>query len=133
MDDLDAKKGSGSAYPVQHVSNRRLVTEGEKEKALQMAHAASTKDSIIVVMRLSHVYRGFYMVTCHLVPKSDHNLNLPLFLFLLPLFSLQLCKNLKLRVARYGLKMKGLDIIINENITNLDLICSLHISFNIEN
>ncbi|PSS31385.1 B3 domain-containing protein [Actinidia chinensis var. chinensis] len=57
----NAKKGSGSAYPVQHVSNRRLVTEGEKEKALQMAHAASTKDSIIVVMRLSHVYRGFYM------------------------------------------------------------------------
>ncbi|GFS33162.1 hypothetical protein Acr_00g0026700 [Actinidia rufa] len=56
-----AKKGSVTAYPVQHVSNRRPVTEGEKEKALQMAHAASTKDSIIVVMRLSHVYRGFYM------------------------------------------------------------------------
>ncbi|CAK9178588.1 unnamed protein product [Ilex paraguariensis] len=48
-------------YPMQYVSKRRPVTEEEKEKALQMAKVASTKDSFLVVMRPSHVYKGFFM------------------------------------------------------------------------
>uniref|UniRef100_A0A5B7C9C3 Putative B3 domain-containing protein REM16-like n=1 Tax=Davidia involucrata TaxID=16924 RepID=A0A5B7C9C3_DAVIN len=64
----DAKQRSISrnvAYPLQFESNRRPVTEEEKEKALQMAHAASTKDSFIVVMRPSHVYKCFFMTIPH--------------------------------------------------------------------
>ncbi|KAL6995592.1 hypothetical protein U1Q18_005727 [Sarracenia purpurea var. burkii] len=73
----EAKKGSVAAYPLKYVSNRRPVTEEEKEKALQMAHAASTEDSFIVVMRPSHVYKGFYMsipsewATSHLPHKNQ--------------------------------------------------------------
>lgn len=52
-----------SGYPVIYESNRRPVTDEEKEKALQLANAAVTKGSCIVVMRPSHVYKGFYMVT----------------------------------------------------------------------
>ncbi|CAL5383650.1 unnamed protein product [Camellia sinensis] len=65
------------AYPLQYVSSRRSITEEEKDKALQMAHASSTKDSFIVVMRPSHVYKGFYMsipsewATSHLPRKSQ--------------------------------------------------------------
>lgn len=49
------------AYFIQFASNRRDITEVEKETALQQAQAASTEDSFIVVMRPSHVYKGFFM------------------------------------------------------------------------
>ncbi|XAR64083.1 hypothetical protein NMG60_11024289 [Bertholletia excelsa] len=73
----DDKRASIAMYPVQYMSNRRLVTEEEKDNALQMAHAASTKYSVLVVMRPSHVYKGFYMsipsewVISHLPHKSQ--------------------------------------------------------------
>lgn len=50
-----------SGYPVIYESNRRPVTDEEKEKALQLANAAVTEGSCIVVMRPSHVYKGFFM------------------------------------------------------------------------
>ncbi|XP_058220950.1 B3 domain-containing protein REM16-like isoform X1 [Rhododendron vialii] len=56
-----AKDGSVAGYSLQYVSNRRPVTEEEKENALKMAFAASTPDSFIVVMRATHVYRKFFM------------------------------------------------------------------------
>lgn len=34
----------------------------EKEKALQMAHSASSEGSFLVIMQPSHVYKTFYMV-----------------------------------------------------------------------
>ncbi|KAK9271206.1 hypothetical protein L1049_026796 [Liquidambar formosana] len=49
------------AYQLQYRSNRRPITEEEKEMALQMAQAALTSESFIVVMRPTHVYRRFYM------------------------------------------------------------------------
>ncbi|XP_059635607.1 B3 domain-containing protein REM16-like [Cornus florida] len=50
------------ARSVKLVSNRRPITEEEKEKALKMAaFAASTKDSFVLVMRPSHVYKSFVM------------------------------------------------------------------------
>ncbi|KAI8549802.1 hypothetical protein RHMOL_Rhmol06G0053600 [Rhododendron molle] len=56
-----AKDGTVGCYPLQYVSNRRPITEEEKKNALQMARAALTPGSCIVVMRLSHVYRGFFL------------------------------------------------------------------------
>ncbi|KAA8528581.1 hypothetical protein F0562_035936 [Nyssa sinensis] len=64
-------------YALEFESNRRPVTKEEKEKALRMAHTASTKDSFIVVMRPSHVYKGFFMTipshwaTRHLPPRHQ--------------------------------------------------------------
>ncbi|KAL2459174.1 B3 domain-containing protein REM16 [Forsythia ovata] len=66
-------------YPMQLTSCRRAVTQQEKEKAEEKAkaHAASLKNSFIVVMRPSHVYKGFYMSfpaewsRVHLRPKSQ--------------------------------------------------------------
>ncbi|KAL2504161.1 B3 domain-containing protein REM16 [Abeliophyllum distichum] len=60
------KRGSRNkicGYPMQLTSCRRAVTQQEKEKAKEKAkaHAASLKNSFIVVMRQSHVYKGFYM------------------------------------------------------------------------
>ncbi|KAK9271015.1 hypothetical protein L1049_026603 [Liquidambar formosana] len=49
------------AHQLQYISNRRPVTEEEKEIALQMAQAASTSESFIVVMRPTHVYKRYYM------------------------------------------------------------------------
>ncbi|KAH9758459.1 B3 domain-containing protein REM16 [Citrus sinensis] len=42
-------------------SNRRPVTQDEKNNALLMAQAVSTTDSFTVVMRPTHVYKRFYM------------------------------------------------------------------------
>ncbi|KAG5543346.1 hypothetical protein RHGRI_016167 [Rhododendron griersonianum] len=42
------KDGSVAGYSLQYVSNRRPVTEEEKENALKLADAASTLDSFIV-------------------------------------------------------------------------------------
>ncbi|KAK6160773.1 hypothetical protein DH2020_004154 [Rehmannia glutinosa] len=55
------KRGSSSAYPLQLKSRRREVTEDEKTRAQQMAAAASSENSFAVVMRASHVYKGFFM------------------------------------------------------------------------
>ncbi|KAI4336932.1 hypothetical protein L6164_015402 [Bauhinia variegata] len=51
--------GSGSFQT--YTSKRRPVTESEKTKALQLAQAACTNDSFSMVMRPTHVYKGFYL------------------------------------------------------------------------
>ncbi|XP_057949840.1 B3 domain-containing protein REM16-like [Malania oleifera] len=50
------------AYNVQYISSRRSVTEDEKEKALQAALSASSKEAFAVVMRPTMVYKRFFMV-----------------------------------------------------------------------
>ncbi|KAH6765031.1 hypothetical protein C2S51_016280 [Perilla frutescens var. frutescens] len=74
-----SKQGSSGAYPLQLKSRRREVTEEEKEKVKRMAvEAASTDNSFIVVMRASHVYKGFFMsipaewVKVHLPTRSQN-------------------------------------------------------------
>ncbi|CAA3009363.1 B3 domain-containing REM16-like [Olea europaea subsp. europaea] len=60
----NGRRGSSSRIntcPLQLTSRRRAVTEDEKKKALEMAGAASSGNSFMVVMRPSHVYNGFYM------------------------------------------------------------------------
>ncbi|KAK6138832.1 hypothetical protein DH2020_027419 [Rehmannia glutinosa] len=42
-------------------SRRREVTEDEKNRAQQMATASSSESNFTVVMRASHVYKGFFM------------------------------------------------------------------------
>ncbi|XP_071923713.1 B3 domain-containing protein REM16-like isoform X1 [Coffea arabica] len=42
-------------------SHRRQVTEEDKDEALKMACASASENSFIVVMRPTHVYRGFYL------------------------------------------------------------------------
>lgn len=62
--DRQGPSSTSMGYPVQYVSKRRPVTDEEKETALQMANAAraaSAKDSFIVVMRATHVYKTFFM------------------------------------------------------------------------
>ncbi|XP_057973365.1 B3 domain-containing protein REM16-like [Malania oleifera] len=49
------------ANNVQYISNRRSVTEDEKEKALQAALSAPHKGGFAVVMRPSMVYKRFFM------------------------------------------------------------------------
>lgn len=56
-----SSKPATTPYRLELSSNRRPVTIQEKEKALQMAHAASSEDSFIVIMQPSHVYKSFYM------------------------------------------------------------------------
>ncbi|XP_057975152.1 B3 domain-containing protein REM16-like isoform X2 [Malania oleifera] len=51
-----------TANYVQYVSNRRPVNEDEKEMALEMALAKSSKEGFLVVMRPTHVYKRFFMV-----------------------------------------------------------------------
>ncbi|KAK6139029.1 hypothetical protein DH2020_027227 [Rehmannia glutinosa] len=55
------KQHSSSAYPVKLKSRRREVTEDEKNRAQQMATASSSESNFTVVMRASHVYKGFFM------------------------------------------------------------------------
>ncbi|KAK7321719.1 hypothetical protein VNO77_32607 [Canavalia gladiata] len=42
-------------------SNRRHVTESEINNALQLAQASCTNDSLLIVMRPTHVYKRFYV------------------------------------------------------------------------
>ncbi|KAL0360764.1 UNVERIFIED_CONTAM: B3 domain-containing protein REM16 [Sesamum radiatum] len=67
------KRGSRGAYPLQLKSRRREVTEEEKQRAQQMAVAVSSENSFIVVMRASHVYKGFFMS----IPAEWARLHLP--------------------------------------------------------
>lgn len=55
-----------------YASNRRPVTDDEKKNAMLLAQAALTADSFTVVMRPTHVYRRFYMVTEHFVSFFDN-------------------------------------------------------------
>ncbi|KAL3820462.1 hypothetical protein ACJIZ3_006367 [Penstemon smallii] len=55
------RRGSSSASRMELVSRRRAVTLEEKENARMLAIAAATEDNFIVVMRASHVDKGFYM------------------------------------------------------------------------
>lgn len=50
------------SYVEHYVSNRRAITEGEKNNALKLAEAASSDAGFKVVMRPSHVYRRFFLV-----------------------------------------------------------------------
>ncbi|CAA0810877.1 B3 domain-containing protein REM16 [Striga hermonthica] len=72
-----SKQVSSSGYRLQLKSRRREVTEYEKSRAQQMAVAAASSDnSFVVVMRASHVYKGFFMsipadwAKAHLPKKS---------------------------------------------------------------
>ncbi|XP_057974032.1 B3 domain-containing protein REM16-like [Malania oleifera] len=47
---------------VQYISNRRPVTEEEKDKTLQKALATSNKEGFLVIMRPTHVYKRFFVV-----------------------------------------------------------------------
>lgn len=47
------------------ISNRRAVTEEEKEEALQRARAAANADSVVVVLRPKNVYQCFTMGFSH--------------------------------------------------------------------
>lgn len=72
--DLDAEQNSidgSGGYQVQYVSDRRTITEAEKEKALQLAHVALTSESFIVVMRPTHVYKRFYLVNSLCFPNTS--------------------------------------------------------------
>ncbi|KAK4429077.1 B3 domain-containing protein REM16 [Sesamum alatum] len=75
------KRGSRGAYPLQLKSRRREVTEEEKQRAQQIAVAASSENSFFVVMRASHVYKGFFMsipaewAKVHL-PNKSHDIEL---------------------------------------------------------
>ncbi|KAL0351944.1 UNVERIFIED_CONTAM: B3 domain-containing protein REM16 [Sesamum calycinum] len=75
------KRGSRGAQPLQLKSRRREVTEDEKQRAQQMAVAGSSENSFIVVMRASHVYKGFFMsvpaewARFHL-PNKNHDIEL---------------------------------------------------------
>ncbi|KAL3840357.1 hypothetical protein ACJIZ3_024948 [Penstemon smallii] len=55
------RRGSSSVARMELVSRRRAVTLDEKVKAQMLAVAAAVDDSFIVVMRASHVYKGFFM------------------------------------------------------------------------
>lgn len=52
--------GNGASSPPPS-SNGRFVTEDQKRNALQLAQAALTSESFLVIMRPTHVYRKFYM------------------------------------------------------------------------
>ncbi|RAL40504.1 hypothetical protein DM860_006574 [Cuscuta australis] len=54
-------------------SNRRPVTEEEKDKVIQAATAASLDDSLTVIMRECHVYMGFYLT----IPVDWSRMHLP--------------------------------------------------------
>ncbi|KAK6160775.1 hypothetical protein DH2020_004156 [Rehmannia glutinosa] len=55
------KQSSSSVYHFQLKSRRSEVTEDEKYRAHQMAVASSSERSFTMVMRASHVYKGFFM------------------------------------------------------------------------
>lgn len=48
-------------HNVPYISSRRLITEEQKQNALQLAQAALTREGFMVVMKPTHVYRRFYM------------------------------------------------------------------------
>lgn len=53
--------GSG-AYFTQYVSSRRPITEEEKKAALISASCALNSESLMLVMKPSHVYKRFFLV-----------------------------------------------------------------------
>lgn len=61
---LDAEPVSAvrSAAQEAFISNRRPVTDDEIKNALALAQAGRTDDSLVVVMRPSHVYKRFFVV-----------------------------------------------------------------------
>ncbi|XP_061337766.1 B3 domain-containing protein REM16-like [Gastrolobium bilobum] len=71
--DSGGKTGTNELY----TSNRRPITENEKKNALQLAQETCSIDSLYVVMRLTHVYRRFFMsipnkwIIEHLSPRSQ--------------------------------------------------------------
>ena len=52
-----------SKHNVTYVSRRRPVTEEEKNRAFQMAKEEVTEGSFLVVMRPTHVYKSFFLVS----------------------------------------------------------------------
>ncbi|KAL3505231.1 hypothetical protein ACH5RR_035072 [Cinchona calisaya] len=67
-----------SAHTLVYPSNRRSVTEEEKEMALRMAQEAASEYSFVKVMRASHVDNAFYLTVpskwarSHLHAESQH-------------------------------------------------------------
>ncbi|CAN1323699.1 B3 domain-containing protein REM16 [Linum perenne] len=51
----------GVVHDAPYISLRKLVTEGEKKKALQLAQEAVTLEGFYVIMKPTHVYRKFFM------------------------------------------------------------------------
>ncbi|XP_060200842.1 LOW QUALITY PROTEIN: B3 domain-containing protein REM16-like [Lycium barbarum] len=49
-------------YTLELTTNRRAINDEEKQKAFDLATAAVTPNSFLVVMRPSHVYKGFYKI-----------------------------------------------------------------------
>ncbi|KAK4429084.1 hypothetical protein Salat_1208400 [Sesamum alatum] len=77
----EGKRGSRGSYPLQLKSQRREVTVEEKQRAQEMAVATSSENSFIVVMRASHVYKGFFMSIPSdwakvYLPNKSHDLEL---------------------------------------------------------
>ncbi|PIN16087.1 hypothetical protein CDL12_11264 [Handroanthus impetiginosus] len=69
------RRGSGESNVFQLKSRRRKVTEEEIKRAAEMANAAAaaSADCFTVVMRPSHVYKGFFMS----IPAEWAKANLP--------------------------------------------------------
>ncbi|KAK4489567.1 hypothetical protein RD792_005377 [Penstemon davidsonii] len=64
---VGGRRGSSSVPHMELESRRRAVTLEEKERAQRLAVAAAVEDNFIVVMRASHVYKGFFMVVSVLI------------------------------------------------------------------
>ncbi|KAF7829723.1 B3 domain-containing protein [Senna tora] len=69
--------GKSKTNDTVYTSNRRPVTEEEKNITLQLAQEACTSDGFFIVMRPTHVYKRFYAsipskwITEHLSPYSE--------------------------------------------------------------
>ncbi len=57
------------------ISQRQPVTETEREQAMIAAHALQTQNpSVVLLMRPSHVYRGFWLVNFSPLSSSSSTL-----------------------------------------------------------
>ncbi|GMH04069.1 hypothetical protein Nepgr_005908 [Nepenthes gracilis] len=73
-----------NAYHPLHASKRRPIAVEEKHAAMDIARSELTKESFIVVMRPTHVYKSFYLnipsrwLTMLLIPCKKHDVHLHL-------------------------------------------------------
>ncbi|CAN1163806.1 B3 domain-containing protein REM16 [Linum perenne] len=61
QDVINTPLSFGVVHDAPYISLRKLVTEGEKKKALQLAQEAVTLEGFYVIMKPTHVYRKFFM------------------------------------------------------------------------
>lgn len=98
----------GTSYSVQYVSNRRSVSEDEKNYALQLAQAEISvlnNEGLLIIMKPSHVYSRFYVVNSflshsHRLKHSWHLLELPVLSLLY--FSFNQAKILETLIMYFG-------------------------------